>query len=149
MMPSYQHEPKSLKNVSCSLLNLCHKVLKQVWRQKGKTPYYQIKQPVSVYMGKCTDKELKLSVMYKNIHSVQPIWYTDSKFCGFWCLFIGMSAVIEVLPFDFHFSFQGICMFQFSLTSFSVRCSHFLTSSCECHFPGADLRSLQKILQWK
>ncbi len=45
--------PKSLRNVSNTLLNLCHEDLRQFWRQKGVQPgtskVYLIKWPVSVY----------------------------------------------------------------------------------------------------
>ncbi len=45
--------PKSLRNVSNTLLNLCHEELRQFWRQKGVQPgtskVYLIKWPVSVY----------------------------------------------------------------------------------------------------
>ncbi len=44
--------PKSLRNVSNTLLNLCHEELRQFWRQKGVQPgtskVYLIKWPVSV-----------------------------------------------------------------------------------------------------
>ncbi len=47
--------PKSLKNVSNTLLNLCHEELRQFWRQKwlqpGTSKVYLIKWPVSVYIG--------------------------------------------------------------------------------------------------
>ncbi len=38
MMLSCQYGPKSLRNVSNILLNLCHEELKQFWRQKGVQP---------------------------------------------------------------------------------------------------------------
>ncbi len=45
--------PTSLRNVSNTLLNLCHEELRQTWRQKGVQPgtskVYLIKWPVSVY----------------------------------------------------------------------------------------------------
>ncbi len=37
-MLSWQYEPKSLRNVSNTLLNLCHEELRQFWRQKGSNP---------------------------------------------------------------------------------------------------------------
>ncbi len=44
--------PKSLRNVSNTLLNLCHEELRQFWRQKrvqlGTSKVYLIKWPVSV-----------------------------------------------------------------------------------------------------
>ncbi len=47
--------PKSLRNVSNTLLNLCHEELRQFWRQKwlqpGTSKVYLIKWPVSVYIG--------------------------------------------------------------------------------------------------
>ncbi len=52
VMLSYQYGPKSLRNVSNTLLNLCHEELSQFWRQKGVQPVtskvYLIKWPVSV-----------------------------------------------------------------------------------------------------
>ncbi len=46
--------PKSLRNVSNTLLNLCHEELRQFWRQKwlqpGTSKVYLIKWPVSVYI---------------------------------------------------------------------------------------------------
>ncbi len=45
---------KSLRNVSNTLLNLCHEEIRQFWRQKGVQPgtrkVYLIKWPVSVYL---------------------------------------------------------------------------------------------------
>ncbi len=50
---SYQYGPKSLRNVSNTLLNQCHEELRQFWTQKGVQPstskLYLIKWPVSVY----------------------------------------------------------------------------------------------------
>ncbi len=47
--------PKSLSNVSNTLLNLCHEELRQFWRKKGVQPgtsmVYLIKWPVSVYVS--------------------------------------------------------------------------------------------------
>ncbi len=52
MMPSCQYGPKSMRNVSNTLLNLCHEEIRQFWRQKGVQPgtrkVYLIKWPVSV-----------------------------------------------------------------------------------------------------
>ncbi len=52
MMRSWQYGAKSLRNVSNTLLNLCHKELRQFWRQKWFQPstskVYLIKWPVSV-----------------------------------------------------------------------------------------------------
>ncbi len=50
VMLSCQYGPKSLRNVSKTLLNLCHEELRQFWRQKGKvtSKVYLIKWPVSV-----------------------------------------------------------------------------------------------------
>ncbi len=54
VMLSCQYEPKSLRNVSNTLLNLCHEELRQFWRQKwvqpGASKMYLIKWPVSVYI---------------------------------------------------------------------------------------------------
>ncbi len=51
VMPSFQYGSKSLRNVSNTLLNLCHEELRQFWRQKGIQPgtskVYLIKWPVS------------------------------------------------------------------------------------------------------
>ncbi len=38
VMLSWQYEPKSLRNVSNTLLNLCHEELRQFWRKKGSNP---------------------------------------------------------------------------------------------------------------
>ncbi len=38
VMLSCQYGPKSLRNVSNTLLNLCHEELRQFWRQKGVRP---------------------------------------------------------------------------------------------------------------
>ncbi len=38
VMLSWQYEPKSLRNVSNTLLNLCHEELMQFWRKKGSNP---------------------------------------------------------------------------------------------------------------
>ncbi len=55
MLPC-QYGPKSLRNVSNTLMNLCHEELRQFWRQKwvqpGTSKVYLIKWPVSVYMHK-------------------------------------------------------------------------------------------------
>ncbi len=52
VMLSCQYGPKPLRNVSNTLLNLCHEELRQLWRQKGVQPstskLYLIKWPVSV-----------------------------------------------------------------------------------------------------
>ncbi len=52
VMLSCQYGPKSLRNVSKTLLNLCNEELRQFWRQKGVQPgtskIYIIKCPVSV-----------------------------------------------------------------------------------------------------
>ncbi len=52
VMLSWQYGPKSLRNVSNTLLNLCHKELRQFWRQNrvqpGTSKVYLIKWPVSV-----------------------------------------------------------------------------------------------------
>ncbi len=38
VMLSCQYGPKSLRNVSNTLLNLCHEELRQFWREKGSNP---------------------------------------------------------------------------------------------------------------
>ena len=51
-MLSCQYGPKSLRNVSNTLLKVCHEEWRQFWRQKGVQPFtkvYLIKWPVSVY----------------------------------------------------------------------------------------------------
>ncbi len=52
VMLSCQYGPKSLRNVSNTLLNLCHEELRQFWRQNGVQPgtsrVYLIKWLVSV-----------------------------------------------------------------------------------------------------
>ncbi len=54
VMLSCQYGPKSLRNVSNTLLNLCHEEFIQFWRQKwvqpGTSKVYLIKWPVSVYI---------------------------------------------------------------------------------------------------
>ncbi len=54
VMLSCQYGPKSLRNVSNTLLNLCHEELKQFWWQKGvrcgTSKVYLIKWPVGVYI---------------------------------------------------------------------------------------------------
>ncbi len=54
VMLSCQYRPKSQRNVSNTLLNLCHKELRQFWRKKGvksgTSKVYLIKWPVSVYI---------------------------------------------------------------------------------------------------
>ncbi len=56
VLVSCQCGPKSLRNVSNTLLNLYHEELRQFWRQKGVQPgtskVYLIKWPVSVYCNK-------------------------------------------------------------------------------------------------
>ncbi len=51
-MLSYQYGPKSLSNVSNTLLNQCHEELRQFWRQKGvqtsTSKLYLIKWPVCI-----------------------------------------------------------------------------------------------------
>ncbi len=61
VMLSYQYGPKSLRNVSNTLLNLCHEELRHFWRQNwvqpGTSHVYLIKWPVSVYkyiINKCS-----------------------------------------------------------------------------------------------
>ncbi len=51
VMLSCQYGPESLRNVSNSLLNLCHEELRQFWRQKGYKQGLLIKWPVSVCVG--------------------------------------------------------------------------------------------------
>ncbi len=57
VMLSCQYGPKSLRNVSNTLLNLCHEELRQFWRQKGVQPstskVYLIKWPVNVCVCVC------------------------------------------------------------------------------------------------
>ncbi len=65
---SWQYGPKSLRNVSKTLLNLCHKELRQFWRQNGVHNY------IKYYYLKINQKEkprncvlftfVKLSVKY-------------------------------------------------------------------------------------
>ncbi len=54
VMLSCQYGPISQRNVSNTLLNRCHKDVRQFWRQKGSNPgtskVYLIKWPVSVYI---------------------------------------------------------------------------------------------------
>ncbi len=73
VMLSSQYGLKSLKNVSNTLLNLCHEELRQFWRQKGVQPVtskvYLIKWPVSVY----------LKVMWHTAKYGDP--YSESMLC--------------------------------------------------------------------
>ncbi len=66
---SSQYGPKSLRNVSNTLLNLCHEKLRQFWRQKGVKPgtskVYLIRWPVSVCM--CT---VFIYYVYIYIHTI-------------------------------------------------------------------------------
>ncbi len=58
MMLSCQYGPKSLRNVSNTLLNICHNELRQFWRQKwvqpGTSKVYLIKWPVIVDIWFCS-----------------------------------------------------------------------------------------------
>lgn len=53
MKLSWQYEPRSLRNVSSTLLNLCHKGFKLFWRQKRFQPstskVYQLKWLLNIY----------------------------------------------------------------------------------------------------
>ncbi len=66
VMLSYQYGPKSLSNVSNTLLNLCHEELRQFWRQKGVQPgtskVYLIKWPVSVYIYFTNDEAFNKTI---------------------------------------------------------------------------------------
>ncbi len=67
--------PKSLRNVSNTLLNLCHEELKQFWRQKGVQPgtskVYLIKWSVSLYITQiCKEK------------NVSELWAINLERCG-------------------------------------------------------------------
>ncbi len=57
VMLSCQYGPKSLRNVSNTLLNVCHEELRQFWRQKGVQPgtskVYLIKWSVSEWVCVC------------------------------------------------------------------------------------------------
>ncbi len=73
-MLSCHNGPKSLRNVSNTLLNLCHKELRQFWRQKGVQPgtskVYLIKWPVSLYINTnvwCHMKEILKCLKYLKI----------------------------------------------------------------------------------
>ncbi len=59
-MLSCQYGPKSLRNVSNTLLNLCHKELRQFWRKNGVQPgtskVHLITWPVSVYLYSISQK---------------------------------------------------------------------------------------------
>ncbi len=65
-----QYGPKSLRNVSNTLLNLCYEELMQFWRQKGVQPrtckVYLIKWPVSVYQFFCS--KFSFSLYYTMSH---------------------------------------------------------------------------------
>lgn len=55
---------QNLRNISSSFLNLCHKGLRQFWRQKGVQPgtskVYLIKWPVSLYGANKLEQNLNL-----------------------------------------------------------------------------------------
>ncbi len=88
---SWQYGPKSLRNVSNTLLNLCHEELRQFWRQKGIQPgtgkVYLIKWPVSLYLH-----ILECNSWYR------VIYYMSVSFCLLWI------AVVAVMKFVLHFS---------------------------------------------
>ncbi len=72
VMLSCHYGPKSLRNVSNTLLNLCHEELRQFWWQKwvqpGTSKVYLIKWPVSVYGCKADMKQHKYLWMYVFIY---------------------------------------------------------------------------------
>ncbi len=76
VMLSCQYGPNSLRNVSNTLLNLCHGELRRFWRQKGVQPGTRkvclIKWPVSVY--------IYISKWQEN-YSLRSIFTV-----GLWCL---------------------------------------------------------------
>ncbi len=49
VMLEWQYGPKSLRNVSNTLLNLCHKELRQFWRQNGVQPILYIYIYIYIY----------------------------------------------------------------------------------------------------
>ncbi len=65
VMLSCQYGPKSLRNVSNTLLNLFHGELRQFWRQKRVQPstskVYLIKWPVSVCVCVCVDHFIRFN----------------------------------------------------------------------------------------
>ncbi len=65
-----QYGPKSQRNLSNTLLNLCYEELMQFWRQKGVQPrtckVYLIKWPVSVYQLFCS--KCSFSLYYTMSH---------------------------------------------------------------------------------
>ncbi len=73
VMRSCQYGPKSLRNFSNTLLNLCHEELRQFWRQKGVQPstrkVYLIKWLVSV----CPLCEHSL-LCYVSIYETLPLF---------------------------------------------------------------------------
>ncbi len=68
VMLSCQCGPKSLRNVSNTLLNLCHQELRQFWRRKGVQPgtsnVYLKKWPVSVYTHTHLSNSLHINIRY-------------------------------------------------------------------------------------
>ncbi len=79
VMLSRQYGPKSLRNVSNTLLKLCHEELRQFWRQNGVQPstskVYLIKWPVNVYI-----------YIYIYIYMVR-IWFFVALKCLHWFSF--------------------------------------------------------------
>ncbi len=68
VMLSCQCGPKYLRNVSNTLLNLCHQELRKFWRQKGVQPgtsnVYLKKWPVSVYTHTHLSNSLHINIRY-------------------------------------------------------------------------------------
>ncbi len=81
-MLSCQYGPKSLRNVSNTLLNLCHKELRQFWRKNGVQPgtskVHLITWPVSVYLYSISQRHGIL--FHSSIMTSRSCWMLDT-----WC----------------------------------------------------------------
>ncbi len=72
--------PQSLRNVSNTLLNLCHEELRQFWRQKavqpGTSKVYLIKWPMSACMCVCVYIYIYIYIYYFRFSFMQKHWIT-------------------------------------------------------------------------
>ncbi len=114
VMLSYQYGPKSLRNVSNTLLNLYHEELRQLWRKKGVQPdtskVYLIKWPVSVFNS--------------NIYSISQKWVHPSHFCKY---FIISFHVTEFLYKQYTLYIVAKChFFSFVTWKYVQTCEGFI-----------------------
>ncbi len=109
---------KYLRNVSNTLLNFCHKELRQFWRQRGIQPgtskVYLIKWPVSVgFWVKCNN----YWVIHHTVYSLQPVCPPSNT-----CL-----RLLETSNAHWRITqYECICMMMLRCTVF--HCSMFVTS---------------------